>query len=265
MKSSLSLICKTELIKLIKRKDLLSILALVAISILFGMAVLSDSYIGESNQSAVYWVYTQLLNSSILFVTPVIFGFIGSRSLAAEIENGSISLYTIRFRNRKKLYIGKSLAAISFATLFFIITCIINIIIYYALVCRNSNIASGLFWSSNTLHIIISIIALYLTSFILSVQFSLFLSAFFKPTPVIGIVFIVTLILHNTFKIPYIRKLNPWYYIVSINESLVSTSQSIGINYTERLNYLIILVCLSLGYIFLFNILAIKRFKDRDL
>jgi len=265
MKTSLLTIYKIEIFKLIKRKDWLALLALVAISVLFGVAILSDSYKGTSNQSALYWACTQILNSSILFITPMIFAFIGSRILASEIEDGSILLYTTRFRNRTKIYFGKSLAIISFATITFLIAFVINTVIYYIFVCQNLAIASGKFLGNNTLPLLISALALYLTSFILTAQFSLFLSAFFKPTPVIGIVFAVVLVLQNTIKIPYLRNLNPMYYLARIGDDVLATTNQVVVNYSEKLYFLFLLVLLIVIYIIIFNMMAVKKFKGSDI
>ncbi|WP_066499212.1 ABC transporter permease [Abyssisolibacter fermentans] len=265
MNTSIFTIYKIEMIKLIKRKDWLSLLALVAIGLLFGAAVLSDGYTGVSNQSTLYWLCCQILNSNMLFITPMIFAFIGARILASEIENGSILLYTTRYRNRSKFYIAKSLATISFATITFLLACVINIMIYYIFVCQNPAIASGNYLGNNTLSLVIALLAFYFSSFILTVQFSLFLSAYLKPAPVIGIVFGVALVLHNTFKIPYLRNLNPWYYLVNLSDDVFSTTSQMAANYSEKLSMSFLLILLIVIYSVIFNILGVKKFKSSDL
>ncbi|MBU3110229.1 hypothetical protein [Clostridium lacusfryxellense] len=265
MNISVFTIYKIEIFKLIKRKDWLALLALVAISLLLGVAVLSKSYKGPINQSALFWTSSQIINSTSLFITPMIFAFIGSRILASEIEDGSILLYTIRFRNRMKIYLGKSLAIISFATIAFLMDFIINIAIYYVFVCQNPSIGTGKFLGINTLSLVIVTLALYVATFILIAQFSLFLGAFFKPAAVIGIIFATALVVMNTTKVPYFRNLNPMYYVVRINDVVLDKTSQIVVNYSEKLNLFFLLVLLSVIYIIIFNILAVKKLEKSDL
>lgn len=265
MNRSILNIYKIEMEKLIKRKDWISLVALIAIGMMFGVAVMSDGYVGMSNQSGLFWVCTQVFNSSILFITPMVFSFISANILANEIESKSILMYTNRFGNRKNMYIGKSVALISFATLTFIIICISNLIIYYVFVSNNPSIASGILIGENSIYLIIVTLMLYLASFILASQFSLFLSTIFKPTKVIGIVFLSTLILHNIYKVPVIRNLNPWYYIVRFSSDVISTTDNVVVNLNEKceLGILFLIVCFI--YIIIFNILGVKKFKKLDL
>ncbi|WMJ79416.1 ABC transporter permease [Clostridium sp. MB40-C1] len=265
MNTSLFTIYKIEMIKLIKRKDWLALLALVAISFMFGAAVLSSGYIGESNQSALYWVSTQIFNSSGILITPMIFAFICSRILASEIEDGSISLYTTRYRNRGRMYFAKNLATISFATITFIIVFIINIAIYYIFVCQNPTISSGKFLGNNIWALVIVLGAVYISSFILTTQFSLFLSAYLKPAPVIGIVFVIVLVFHNTFRVPYLQNINPWYYLIKLSDDVFSTTNQVVVNYSEKLNLFFAFILLNIIYIIIFNLLAVKKFKGSDL
>lgn len=265
MKTSFFTIYKIEVVKLIKRKDWLALMALVSISILFGAAVISNGYQGISNQSALFWIYTQALNSSVLFITPLVFAFVASRILASEIENGSILLYTNRYRNRGKLYLAKSLALVSFTAITFLVMCLVNMAIYYTLVVQNPAIASGLFFGENTTMLFLALFTLYISSFILASQFALFLSAFCKPTPVIGIMFLVVLVLHNTFKIPVLHNLNPSYYVVRIGNDITATTEKVAVNYSEVSNLLISFVLLAAICVILFNLFGKKKFQKMDL
>jgi len=116
-----------EIEKLIKRKEWIILLALGGISILFASAIFTDSYVGATNQSAIYWVCSQIFNSSALFISPMVCAFIAARTLAGEIENGSILLYTYRFRNKQGMYVGKNLALSCFVALVYLVVAIINL------------------------------------------------------------------------------------------------------------------------------------------
>lgn len=265
MKTSLLTVYKIEMFKFFKRKDWLSLLALVAIGIMFGVAVITDGYSGESNQSALYWVCTQVFNSCVLIIAPLISAYTSVRIMASELENGSILLYTIRIRNRRTLYIGKSLAVLSFATISFVFTCIVNFATYYVLAVKNQSIASGSFSGENTAVLFLTLIALYLISFVLASQFSLFLSTFFKSQHVIGIVFLITLIARNTYKLPYVQNFNLWYKVLQIGLSPISSTDKVLTDISGSAVLLVQLFAISIILIALFNIASIKRLKEYDL
>lgn len=265
MKSSFYTIYTIEIVKLIKRKDWLTLLALVSISILFGAAVISNGYVGVSNQSALFWIYTQAFNSSVLCFTPLVFAFVASRILASEIENGSILLYTNKYRNRGRLYLAKSLALTAFTVITFFVMCLVNTAVYYVFVNRNPVIASGRFFGENTVMLFLGLFTLYLSSCILTSQLSLFLSAYCKPAPVIGIMFMVVLILHNSFKMPVLYNLNPWYYVVRIGSDITATTEKVAVNYSEVGRILAPFVLLSAICLILFNFLGSRKFQNMDL
>lgn len=262
---TLKTIYKIELIKLLKRKDWLSILAITAISILFGASILSKGYIGPREQSAILWVVSQIYNTCIFFITPMVFAYTATQMMSTEIENKSILLYTIRFRNKTLIYLGKSFAVISYATIVFIVTSIINLLIYYILATQNQTIISGEFIGKNSIILFVSIITFYFAAFIVPSQFALFVSAHMKTPATVGIIFLVELILHNTYKIPYLQNINPWYYVVRINNEIMDNPGVIVSNYTEKIHLLYLLVPLSIVYILIFNILGAKKLKRSEL
>lgn len=265
MKIPFLTIYKIELYKLFKRKDWLALLALVGIGILFAAALLSDGYKGTESQSALFWIVTQMYNSSVLMVTPIVFAFISSRTLASEIENGSILLYTSKYRSRGRLYMAKSCAVLTFSVLTFAAMASINLFTYYTIAVRNPVYASGRLLGENTALLVMLMTALYFSSFFLVSQFALFLSAFFQPTPVIGISFAVILVLHNTFKVPFFQKLNPWYYVAWIGNDTASTAQALNSNIPGMLAFLAAFLVLAFIYAILFNLIGIKKFEHMDL
>lgn len=265
MKNNIWTVYKIELEKLIKRKDFLALLALIAVNLYFGITTLSSVYTGVSNQSAIYWLCTQIFNSSTLLINAMIFAFIGSKTLATEVESGSILLYTIRIKDRKSIYIGKSLALLTFVTLSFIFICLFNIIIYYIMVTNNANVASNSFLGNNTMYIVITIIMIYFSSFILVSQFALSLGSFLKSSQVIGITFIITLLCHNALKVPIIIYFNPWYYIKEFSKETIYVTEKVVINFSDKgllVLHFSILCCVSL---LLFNIFAINKLEKKEI
>lgn len=265
MRNNIWTVYKIELEKLIKRRDFVLLLALVAVNLYFGISTLSSIYDGVKNQSAIYWVFTQIFNSSTLLINSMIFAFIGSKTLATEMESGSILLYTIRIKDRKSIYIGKSLALLTFVTLVFIFICLFNIFIYYIIVSRSKGITCNLFFGNNTMYIIITMVMIYSSSFVLISQLSLFLGVFFKSSKVIGITFIVTLICHNTLTMPVVRYFSPWYYIKNFCNEILCVTEKVAINFNEKSELLLCFGILCCTCILLFNILAINKLEKREI
>ena len=74
VKTSTLLIIKIEIIKFLKRKDIIAILGIVAIGFIYALRM-DETYVGTKNQSAIFWVVLQLLNTTALFIGPVIMSF----------------------------------------------------------------------------------------------------------------------------------------------------------------------------------------------
>lgn len=265
MKTSIFTIFKIEVTKLFKRKDWLVLLALIGVSILMGAAISSEGYTGVPNQSALLWASSQILNSSLLFITPLIFAFLSTRILASEIENGSILLYTNKYRNRGRMYLAKSLALLFFSIITLIIMFLVNIFIYYLLVNRSPVYASGNFFGENTALLWLSIVVIYLSSFILASQCALCLSSFLKPAPIIGIMFFITMLLHNTFKTPVFQIINPWHYVALIGADVNGTSDYYPVNWGETTGTLLSFFLLVAIYVLLFNFVGKRKFEKMDL
>lgn len=265
MKTRFSTIYKIELIKLVKRKDWLAMLALIGISILFGAAILSDSYIGEADQSALYWACSQVCNSSMLFVSPLVVCFVTTRILGSEIESGSILLYTCKYRDRSRLYGAKSLALITFTLMLFLVMFLANIIIYYSLITQNGEVASGQFFGHNSLLLVIGILAIYISSFLIASQLSLVLSVYLKPNTVIGIMFGLILVAHNTYKLPLIQKINPWSYVTYMFSDVIATTQVVDKDINNLSFTFLVFLLLTVIYLIIFNLVGIKKLCSKDL
>ncbi|WMJ89084.1 ABC transporter permease [Anaerocolumna sp. MB42-C2] len=265
MKTPIKLIWKVEILKLIKRNDYLSMLAILGIGILFAASAMSNSYVGPTGQNALFWAVTQILNASIFFIAPIIMAFAGTRILSTELENGSISLLNYRIRNRKNMYIGKSLAITSFSVLIFLVSSASNIFFYYVFVCQNQQYATVDFIGENAQLLSYVLIATFFSSYFLVVQYALFLGTYLKPTLTIGCVFFTVLVVHNTFNLPLIRYFNPWYYIIELSNDVVNTTDKINTQGININSLFISHIVLCIGYAIIFNLLGMKKLEKRDL
>lgn len=265
MRTPIKVIWKVEMIKLVKRKDYLALLGILAIGILFATSILSDSYEGPHQQSALFWIVTQVSNASILFVCPIIMAFISSRTLAAELESGNISLLNTRVRNRKNIYLGKSLAVACFSVVLFIVTVLMDTILYYLMAAKSNGYASGKFFDTNTELLLCTLLAFFLFAYYFIAQYSLFLGAFVKPAISIGIAFFTVLLIQNTYKVPILKYLNPWYYVITIANDVISTTEAIGMSAIDMGMNVMKLLLLCIIYTLIFNLLAICKLKRKDL
>lgn len=265
MKSSLLNIYKIELTKLIKKKDIISIIAIVFFPLLQGIVIMINQYVGPENQSAIYWLGTQLGNASTILFTPAVFAVISARLLANEIENKNLLLYIPRVRNRGTIYLAKTLAVTTFAMIIFVIVIAINLLIYYTVVIRNPIYANGEILATNGMDLIKYMIVEFFASFLLTSYLTLFLSTKFKMMPTVGIVLLITSIWHFTWKVPYSQYLNPWHYVGRMMAAVgsdVGITQDVG----ASINQLLvsgILLCSILSIVFC--VLGYRKFKEIDL
>lgn len=227
MKIPVTNICRIELRKMVKRKDLLSLLGILGVSILFAVSILTDSYVGAENQSADYWVATQMLNSSILLVSPMILAYSAVRTMAQEIENGSLKLLDQRIRNRERLYMAKAVALWIYSSMLFLASILIHILVYFLIVGKNDKFGSNHFFGENTTILICVMAAVYLSTFVLVPQIVLFMGTFCKQGICIGMIFMIILVAHNIYKVPVLGLLSPWTYIINLSNDVISSTDSI--------------------------------------
>lgn len=230
MKIPITNICLMELKKMIKRKDFLTLLGILGIGLLFSVSIMTDGYTGAKQQSALYWITTQMLNSSILLIAPIILAYHGVQTMAQEIENGSLMLFDRQIRNRKRLYIAKSIALFIYCSLFFIVCLLIHFTIYFILVCKSDYYASNTILGNNSVLLLCVLFTLYLSTFLLIPQVVLFLGTFAKQGVCIGIIFLLILVAHNICKIPIIGLFSPWYYIIKLASDVLNTTETITID-----------------------------------
>lgn len=244
MRIPITNICLMELKKMIKRKDFLTLLGILGIGILFSVSIMTDGYTGAKQQSALYFIATQMLNSSILLIAPLILAYHGVQTMAQEIENGSLKLFERHIQNRKKLYISKSIALFIYCSIFFIVCVFIYFIIYFIIVCQSEVYASNTILGNNTWLLLCVLFTIYLSTFLLIPQIVLFLGTFAKQGFCIGIIFLLTLVAHNIYKIPIIKFVSPWHYIISLANDVLNTTAAVPISPSFMAANVIAQICL---------------------
>lgn len=265
VKTSILLIIKIEIIKFFKRNDIIAILGIVSIGFIYALGMRGEGYVGTKDQSAIFWVGVQLLTTTALFIGPVIMSFIGTQMLSSEIDNNSILLFNARFRNREKMYYGKSISLAIISTLLFFISVGVLFIIYFLITDSSTMYVSGKAFGNNTLDLICIIFMIYVYSFFFFPQLSLFLGVRFKPLITIVLTFCVALFCNNVATSSIIKYFNPMQYIVRLADEVASTTEIVYVSSTERLFCVSTQVILCIALCLMFNILGAKRFKERDL
>lgn len=264
-KIPLSLMIRTELLKFFKRSDYIAVIGFVCIGLIFALNMRGDSYTGVQNQNALFWVTVQMLTTTTLFIGPVIMSFIGTQMLASEIDNKSILLFTVRIRNRKKMYVGKSLALLLIGMLFFLASTVILFIIYFLAGDADSVYISGKLAGNNVVDLLLVLFMNYLFAFLLIPQMALCLGAWMKPLVTVIMAFVVTLVCNNTGTLPVIKYFNPMYYIVRLANDVAATTDVVEISGSDRVFCVLTQLALICAYCLLFHFLGAQKLKERDL
>ena len=253
---------KIEILKLIKRKDIWVMVTMVGIPMLYSLGVYSNSsiivYNGENKEYAISFVTSMFHFVYMIFIYFFILSLSTSKSLAGEIENKSILLYSQRINNRKKIYFQKNLSLISIFSVICVVFYILSLAMFYLFAVKRVDIISNVFIVKEELLSVSCIfIAIYLY-YIFTINLSLMMSSFMKQNATVivySIVFIVMIYLQN---FPYIKYLSPSYYISSLSE--IIPSNTLGI-----IQIIIPCIIIHLVYVIIFNIIGIKKFEERDL
>lgn len=265
MKISVLRIIKIEIIKFLKRNDLVAVLGIVAVGFIYALSMRGDTYTGVENQNALFWVTAELLTTTILFIGPVIMSFVGTQMISAEIENKSILLFNVRIRNREKMYLGKSIALIFISLLYFFMSVGILFAIYFLIADNNSLYVSGKFIGNNALELVCILFMVYMYAFFFLSQLSLFLGVRFKPLVTIVLTFCVTLFCNNVATYSLIRYFNPMQYVVRLADNVASTTEYIDVSCEERMFCVLSQFILCIVFFLLFNYFGAKKLNEKDL
>lgn len=210
------LLLSIELKKFIKRKDWISLIAIGAIGILFAGSSLSGTYVGPENQSALFWMVTQVFNSVALFIVPFVLAFMGTRILSAELEEKTLKPYIERIQDKKSIYLSKVFAFSIYSILVYIVVLIFQFLLYQIAVIKNPTFFSGKFLGENTWQLVIALVILWASSFYLPGIFAIMIGTKLKPTIVMGLTMGFVFILRNAYRLSILEWINPWTYIVKL-------------------------------------------------
>ena len=251
------IVTKTELNKLFKRKDSWLMLTVLIVPILYsvGLAFRSSviTYAGAGNITAVGFTSAMFQMSQSMFIFNVILASIIGRSLAAEIDNTSIRLFVNRIGNRRLIYLGKEAALLLYSVFVDVLLALTSIVFYYAVLCRNKSIASGIFYDSNVSAEIaqISCVCIF---WLLTIFLVMFLSTRLK-TLVCAAVYMIGYIVMNLISyVNGIKYLSPLYYVTE-----VSGDNSLAFMWSGA--FLLYLICAGI----MFTYLGAHRLEKMDL
>jgi ABC-type transport system involved in multi-copper enzyme maturation permease subunit len=255
-------IYKIEILKLIKRKDIWIIMTMLGIPMLYSIGVYAHSsvitYNGEGKEYALSFITNMFRFVYMVFIYIFLISLSTSKSLAGEIEDKSILLYTQRINNRKRIYIQKGLSLISAFSLISILFYITSLAMFYLFAVKRTDIISSVFFRKEELFMLISsFISIYLY-YVFTINLSLMLSTFMKQNNVLITYSILFIVLTYLQQFPYVKYLSPGYYISKISE--IGSGDTLGIS-----KILIPCIIIHLIYSLIFNLIGIKKFQERDL
>lgn len=265
MKISTLHIVKIELLKFLKRNDILAVAVIVAIGFIYAIGMRNEIYDGVANQNALFWITLQLVTTTILFIGPVVTAFLGTQMLSSEIDNKSISLFTVRIRNRRNIFIGKSLALQMITAVFFVFTLAVMLAIYYGIANNGSIYVSGKIFENNVEDLLCLLFLIYMYTFFFIPQFALCIGTKFKPIITIVISFIVSLICNHVLTYSFVKYINPMNYIYQLANDVLDTTETISISSTELFKCVLIQFLLCMLYYVIFVLVGTKSFEGKEL
>jgi len=249
---------KIELIKLIKRKDTLMLWLMPLLSLFYAVGVAVNStmvtYNGTDSVDALSFIGSMSTLIHGLFIFYIIFAIITARSLGSEIDDKSILFYIPRIRNRNTIYNAKCLSLITTLTVSFLIFILVTFIAYFTLVVQRTDIANGLWFTTDTLLNNFGWILSVFLAFVFSMLLVLMLSARFKTILSVCIFLFIFVALSFVSQFPYIQYLSPFYYI-----------SSIGQENTNSTVLILLSVILCVLYSIVFNSIGKYTFSKKDL
>lgn len=265
MKISVLHIVKIELLKFIKRNDIFAVAVIVAIGFIYAIGMRNEVYDGVKNQNALFWITLQLLTTTVLFIGPVVTAFLGTQMLSSEIDNKSISLFTIRIRNRRNIYIAKSVALQIVTIVFFVFTILVMLGIYYGIANNGSIYVSGTIFGNNRYDLLCVLLLIYMYTFFFIPQFALCIGTRFKPVITIVISFVASLVCNHVLTYSFVKYINPMNYIYQLSNDVLETTEVINISNSDKISCVVIQFLLCTFYYFLFMIIGIKSFEGKEL
>ncbi len=264
MKISMWQIIKIELMKFLRRRDIFAVFAIVAMTFIYAVGMRDESFKGTENQNALLWLVVQLLTSTVLFIGPVVCAFVGTQMLSSEIDNRSISLFTVRIRNRKKLYLAKSISLIIISTIFFTFTIVVLMGVYTWIASSGSKFVSGTLTGNNVSSLLCMGLMVFLYTYFLIPQFTLFVGIKLKPLMAIVAAFALTVVCNHVLTYTFIKYINPMSYIYSLAYEVLETTDVVTLEPGFVLKTVVGQVFVSIMYFTLFTIKGMKDFARKE-
>ncbi|MCK8061465.1 MULTISPECIES: hypothetical protein [unclassified Fusibacter] len=255
---SISLIIRSELMKLFKRKDVWLMLAMIGIPMLYALGAFFNASFIEYKASDKSYALRFVMNMFQFNYGVFIFFFItllaGVKTLGSEIEDKSIMLSIPRVKKRGMIYTGKNIAmsiAVVAINLIFGLTCLL---LYYLFLVHRVDLATKVLYVAKDLPFVLSNIIAIICFYLLLVQFASMLSTFLKPMVASVVGFITIAITMYLQQIPGVKYFVPGYYI-----SMLSDGN--GLEWLTLINYLICIGVLSI----IFYSVGYMTFSRKDL
>lgn len=228
------IIYRTELYKLYKRKDTWIFLTVILVPILYGVGIASGSeivsYSGNGNITAINFISAMFQMAQSMFIFNVILVAVTCRTLGAEIEDKSLRIYLNKVGDRKKIYINKLKALITYVGIISFLLAAVGLLCYYFVLNGKTQIVNGALYDKEILVELIQIITICLF-WIITIVISMMISIKYRLVVSLGIYMIGYIVMNLLSYTVLFKYLSPLYYIniFTMMEKVVWKQVFIGI------------------------------------
>lgn len=252
---------KIEILKLLKRKDILILASMLIIPIFYSVGAFLElsliTYNSSNKEYALKFVVSMFEFVYLISIYMFILSICSAQSLAGEISNKSILYYMQRVNDRKKIYKAKKIALITIFSTICILFVLLTIVLFYLFLIHRKDIAIPIFFIQEELiYLIIRFLIIYLF-YITIISYCLFLSSFLKKNHVVIMSALSIVICMYLQYIPILKYLSPTYYITEIS----NVTQYDG----NILNIVVMSILVNIIYNIVFDTSGIKKLNERDL
>lgn len=261
-----------EVYKILKRKESLLMFLMILIPVLYGFGFASGSpnftYNGDDRIACLDWLQIMCNMSYQVAVFHIFISIVSVRSLGSEIEDGSIQLYLFRVNNRPGIYLSKLAGVLIFCAITFAVFLVTSIIIYYLVMIRVRDVASGQFFSNRTTDVLLVCINTFM-SYLLVTGLSIFLSVVWKPLIAVAASSLIHIISLFACQMSVICYLIPVFYSNRLQDLMAGEMDAGAARlpfFSDSLPVIFFVgIVLSLGYLAAATTAGVRRFTGRDL
>lgn len=221
-----------ELFKISKRKESWLLFAMILLPIMYSLGFSSGSpnfqYNGHELLSCMDWIQIMCSMISQIAIFYIFTSIVTARSIASEIEDGSIHLYIHRVNNRKKLYMSKFVSNCIYTTVAYLFFLLTSTLCYFVILKNAPLISSSTFLNNRTATVcIFASIEVYI-SFIFMISLGMVLGVVFKPLISIAISIIVHIASILISQMSLVCFLSPWFYFNKMLDNLSTNTEQLG-------------------------------------